>query len=394
MNTKNRTMKQCIFIMMVVSLLCACNSSDKKAVYSCRLVETEKRLTFELDRETTYNFYYAWVFTEKDGHEYFSFLNYYSNQILFYDFNTQKFLFKTELPREGPNGVFPIMGYYVHGFDQMYIAALSFEGLIQIDTAARIVKKLPYGETPDGYPVNNSFWPSSSKPYKPPVFIGNKLYITQKPHDSRTAAIERPIAAVLDTAMHIVEKFPFTFQKMLTEKHFQKEAGGKLDFSREFDGKRFIYSFYGNEDIFVASIDHQSVERRIVKSQYIDKIVFETILSDPHAGTRQELEIAKYGDLLYDPYRDVYYRFAYPKTELDPNKSYFKKALFGRKKFSVIILDNDLNIIGETLFPEGIYNSHVYFVHRDGLYISRDYQIGEDQSDDFLNYTCFELKKQ
>jgi hypothetical protein len=51
-------------------------------------------------------------------------------------------------------------------------------------------------------------------------------------------------------------------------------------------------------------------------------------------------------------------------------------------------------MIGETLFPEGIFNSGVYFVHRDGLYISRDYQIGEDQSEDCLNYTCFELKKQ
>jgi hypothetical protein len=103
--------------------------------------------------------------------------------------------------------------------------------------------------------------------------------------------------------------------------------------------------------------------------------------------------MAAYGDLLYDKYREVYYHFAYPKTELPPEKKTFQTSFFGRERFSVIILDKDLNIIGETLFPKGIFNSYVYFVHKDGLYISRDYRIGEDQSDDFLNYTCFTLKE-
>jgi hypothetical protein len=379
---------------MIIFLLFSCNSTNRRDTYDYNLVETDKHITFALDHETGYNFFYAWVFTGKDGREYFSFLNYRSNQILFYDFNTGQFLFKMEMLREGPDGVFAIMGYYISDFDRMYIATLSFEGLIQIDTTARIVKKIPYGATPEGYMVNGSFWPSSSSPYKTPVFIENKLYITQKPLDNRMQDLDRPVSIVLDTALHTVEQLPFTFENVLTTEHFQKMVGNKLEFSREFDGRRFIYSFHGNEDIVIASIDHQTIEQRTIKSRYIDRIVFENPLESPEAGTRQEMEIAKYGDLLYDKYRDVYYRFAYPRTETDPNKNYFKKAYFGRQKFSVIILDKELHIIGETLFPESIFNSYVYFVHKNGLYISRDYQIGEDQSEDCLNYTCFELKKQ
>jgi hypothetical protein len=384
-------MKKYIYFIIFIFLI-ACESKNRKETYDYSLVETGKHIAFELDHQTWYNFFYSWVFTGEDGREYFSFLNYHSNQILFYDFQTQAFLFKIEIPREGPDGAFPIMGYYINGFDSMYIAALSFEGLIRIDTAARIVKKIPYGATPEGYQANGSFWPSSSRPHLAPVFIGNSLYITQRSNDSRNPGIDRSISMAVDTANHTTVSFPFTYNDVLTEKHFQQSAGGKLDFSREFDGRHFVYSFYGLEHIFITSADHREIEQRNAKSRYIDNIVFETIRDNPEAGTRQEMEIPAYGDLIYDRYRDVYYRFAYPKTELPPNESAFKKAVFGRRKFSVIILDRDLNIIGETLFPEGIFNSYVYFVHRDGLYISRDYQIGEDQPEDRLNYTCFELR--
>lgn len=67
--------------------------------------------------------------------------------------------------------------------------------------------------------------------------------------------------------------------------------------------------------------------------------------------------------------------------------------IVGRKKFSVIILDNKFNIIGETLFPENIYNSYIFFVHKDGLYISSDYQINYNQSEDTLNFELFNLVK-
>ena len=51
-------------------------------------------------------------------------------------------------------------------------------------------------------------------------------------------------------------------------------------------------------------------------------------------------------------------------------------------------------IIGETLFPEGIYNSYVFLVAEEGLYISRDYQMLTGNSEDTITFERFELKKQ
>ena len=80
--------------------------------------------------------------------------------------------------------------------------------------------------------------------------------------------------------------------------------------------------------------------------------------------------MARYGDLIYDRYRNVYYRFAYLETELDNNISWRGKAVYGRAKSSVIILDAQFNIIGETLLAENLYNTFAYFISKEGLYIS------------------------
>ena len=129
-----------------------------------------------------------------------------------------------------------------------------------------------------------------------------------------------------------------------------------------------------------------------VKSRYIDSSTEKQ--QDTEQGPRLYLELPRYGDLIYDPYRKVYYRFAYPKVSLDRNTNWWGKAVYGRKKFSVMVLDEDFHVVGETLFPEGIYNSFVFFVNEDGLYISRDYKIGTaEQSEDYLTFELFQLLK-
>ena len=147
-----------------------------------------------------------------------------------------------------------------------------------------------------------------------------------------------------------------------------------------------------DEDILVTSIDHAEVKRIKAKSRYIDSPDEEQPLN-VQKGPQLNLELARYGDLMYDPYREVYYRFAYPKTELDDKINWMGKAVYGRKKFSVIILDKDFQIIGETLFPEAIYNPYASFVSKEGLYISRDYQMNYDQSEDFMTFELFKLIK-
>ena len=353
---------------------------------SYTLEATENIKSFPLDSDVKYNAFYLYTFEEK-GKNYLSFLNYRTTQLLFYDFDTTKFLFKVTLDKEGSNGVVMPTGYYVKDFDNIYISSSAYFGLIKVDTIGTIVQKIPYGKTDTGYKILPSYNPSSH-PYLPPIFIGNKVYITQNNLKKFSPAEKTPLSVAIDTVQKKYTSLPLTFS-ILTEKQLESNISS---FSRIYDGKNLIYSFYSDEDILVTSIDGPEVKKIKVKSKYID-IPYEKLDFESNNAPKHVLTLARYGDLIYDSYREVYYRFAYPKTELEDNVNWWGKAVYGRKKFSVIILDKDFQIIGETLFPEAIYNSYVFFVEKEGLYISRDYQMNYEQSEDFMTFELFKLVK-
>lgn len=105
-------------------------------------------------------------------------------------------------------------------------------------------------------------------------------------------------------------------------------------------------------------------------------------------------ENPKYGNLYYDNYRHVYYRLAYPGDELPFKENYKDLYAYGRRKFSIIILDKDFNIIGETLFPEYIYNPTAMFICEDGVYISDSHFKNPAYDEDRLSFVRFELVDQ
>ncbi len=377
-------MKHLILPLLLFCLLSSCKREKGEPQDNYTLEATENIKSFPLDSDVKYDASYLYTF-EENGKRYLSFLNYRTTQLLFYDFDTAKFLFKVTLDKEGSNGVVMPTGYYIKDFNNMYISSSAYFGLIKVDTTGTIVQKIAYGKTSTGYKILPSYNPSS-RPYLPPIFIGNKVYITQNNLERFCPAEKTPLSVAIDTVQKKYISLPLTYS-ILTEKQLESNVSS---FSRTYDGKNFIYSFYVDEDILVTSIDHAEVKRIKAKSKYIntpdEKLDFES-----ESAPIKVLTLARYGDLIYDPYREVYYRFAYHKTELENNVNWWGKIVYGRKKFSVIILDKDFQIIGETLFPEAIYNSCVFFVEKEGLYISRDYQINYDQSEDFMTFELFKL---
>ena len=89
----------------------------------------------------------------------------------------------------------------------------------------------------------------------------------------------------------------------------------------------------------------------------------------------------------------MYYRVAYPSTEIEKNIRPIELSLYGRKNFSIIILDKVFNKVGETMFPDYTYNSNIMFVHEDGLYISDSHYLNPNFSDDELSLKLFKIVK-
>lgn len=107
---------------------------------------------------------------------------------------------------------------------------------------------------------------------------------------------------------------------------------------------------------------------------------------------KRTCELPTYGNIIYDKYRQVYYRFAFPEVEMEEERDYLGIYHNGRKQFSIIILDKDMNIIGETLFPEYTYNPYLLFIRKDGLYMSTSHFKRTDFDENVLRFRKIELK--
>lgn len=382
-----------LFLICIIITLVSCIDVKKKLDNSVNLnkyelIKTDTIKKIVLDEETKYNLNYLYLF-KNDTIECLSFLNYSFNQILFYNFKTCELLFKIDLERDGPNGVGLASGYYIKDFDNIYVSSYSYPGLLKIDIDGKIVQKINYGRTEDGYQIIPSYTPSSY-PSIEPVFINNSVYLCQNAVPHLNDIKETPLTVSIDTLSGKSKSYPLKYDIFKPNK--DKNKISSTLFSRVICDSSFIYSPFTDEHIYITSINHSKIKKIKAGSNYIkDPSKEQTRI--PQIGAKENLELARYGNLIYDKYRNVYYRFAYHKTTLEKKINWIGHAVYGRKKFSIIILNSDFQIIGETLFPEEIYNSYVAFVHKDGLYLSKDYQKNFEESEDYATFELFKLKQ-
>lgn len=378
-------MKIIIVLILGICLFSCHQETDQE----CQLKANDKKLVFELDSHTKSNPRTLFLYKDKEGKEYLTFQNDFENEIHFYDLKTQKWMFKVTPELDGANGVGKFFGYRIIDLENILLTNSDVEEIAVVDSANRLKEQLVYDKTSEGTPLKRSF--STTLFHRPIQVIGDKIYSTSR--CNRKAKIN-PVSITIDMKTKEINYLPFFYPKLPIEMTRAKLWGAEDNFSREFDGKRFIYSFYFDEDIYVTSIDHKNVERKKVKSKYIDKL---HMLDDFGQHTMlDKCENEEYGALIYDPYRNVYYRIVHPKVEIEKKlkrQEVIELIDYGRKNFSIIIMDENFNVIGETLFPDYTYNCNVMFVHKDGLYISASHAFNENYTDDNLIFQCFELVK-
>lgn len=155
------------------------------------------------------------------------------------------------------------------------------------------------------------------------------------------------------------------------EDYMTSASTGGNRISHCFDGTDLVYSREISDSIYKLSSDFQRVNGYLARSRCINRTKVESIAdADLQKIVKRACELPVYGNIIYDKYRKMYYRFAFPEIELEKEKDYLNIYHNGRKRFSIIILDKDMNVVGDTLFPEYTYNPFLLFIHKDGLYLS------------------------
>lgn len=379
-------------ILMIIFLL-SCQqeeavvvSNDHKAAYPVKyeLVEQAEK-KFILDSLSFPNPFSVQYFEEDNGVElipYFSFLNTAANALYFYNYDTREFSFRIKPEREGPNGVGKVNGFHIQSIDSIYLYNYYRQTLYLIDTSAKVYNQFFLNE--ESASQGNYLPTAQLSTIKPMAKIGDSIFISgylagEMDDENRE---NRPITKILN-----IKNGSVIHAHRYSDPYLMGNWGGKffrnVYFTFNPDEKTFVFSFPIDHYVNKFTPFDTSVSRHYAGSRY-----FGDISSLPVSKTRQisrdrlikfhSINPSYYG-IIYDKYRKVYYRVAHlPISEEDFRHPDINISRM--KQSSVIILDENLQYIGETLIPEYSYSFFLMFITEEGLNVQQwpHMELGED----------------
>lgn len=363
------------------------NNSDSQTKY--KLVESGIK-RFPLDNRTSYQTTFVKEYQDTTGKEFLVFLGRQKPSIMFFDEESTQLVKEIHLKREGPNGVGSPRGLLVCSFDSIYIISSSQYKVALIDEDANVLNTY---RVLDGDTYNENTGILSSTTASPPVKIKNTLYFNLAP--------DRNPFNLKFTKAFVNLKLNLQNGEFEYFNHFPVELQDKiwgtavLNYSTTFNENTnsFISSFVSDSisvyNPFTKGIKRYYAGSRHSRKKNMPMTTSEAEIYDQMDDSEFLMQLTLYPTISYDKYRDVYYRFvahSYPyKDDSGEINNYRKKQL------SIIILDSDFQIVGETFLEKNIYLSNLFFLSSNGLYISRNNPNNPELSEDFIEFTLFKL---
>lgn len=344
-------------------------------------------LTLSIDNSTYYESTSMFQF-EENSNEYLSFLDTeYSQKIHIYDINGGKLVKTVVLQKEGKDGMTALSG--CHPLSLNHFIVTSWNGLFGlVNGKGEIEKRFNFWSGGTNF---NAFDHISfaSYIYKPAIIKDSILYFSQSLLKHPRKKNDWDKIPVFSTAN--LSNGTFKWSQLCYPLAFDKDEEAFMvcdpEISYSYTGKEVVFSLGQYDSIFVSS-DFKHKKAYSAKSRYLAQA--HPYVQDAQVDLFKTIQILgrqpHYLHLMYDKYRDVFYRFALmPDDDIKPFSSN------PQRKFSVIILDSQYKIVGEVLFPGNTYASHLCFVGKKGLYISENNENNPKFNENILTFKCFNL---
>lgn len=154
----------------------------------------------------------------------------------------------------------------------------------------------------------------------------------------------------------------------------------------------WIYSWPALDSLILFSTDLSSSQSIVAKSDF--SAGFEPHGFNLNTEERFTIPVSEthYGRIVFDPFRKLYYRI------VSIGRSPFLEEIVGqeslyRNKFSVLILNQDLSLKQEVVFPSETYNPWGLFVGEKGLYLPKINILYKGLDEDLVEYDIFDFTK-
>lgn len=163
----------------------------------------------------------------------------------------------------------------------------------------------------------------------------------------------------------------------------------------------YLYVLFGaGGDIICFDLDKEQVVKniKVPDSKFVDWRIPKPShkcgeYSSP-SSLIQDAEKPIHSVLKYDHYKDVFYLMTYlPVKDIEKDRKDILKH-YNAPKFkpiSLMVLDNEFQLIDEIELPGRHYDLYDFFVTKDGLYISTNNEFNENFNEDALRFDLFDL---
>lgn len=385
-----------IFLSSIMVLLsCAKNEGQGEKFPSEELftLEESELLKIPIDGRTpntTSSLSYFVEDVEGDKNRYLVFLNRNRPSIQFYNLDDYNMDLIIELNEDGPNGVGRPSGVSVVGKDSIYIVSsvgykislINQQGTVK--KSCRLLNQNQSRGEETGTPrVHTS---------RPLYFVDGMAYMNLAP--DRNPHNDHFYEGFTNLKLNF-EQCQFSYFNTFPESMQGNAWGnGSGNYSTTINNNNvFIYSFGPDEYLYSYNPKDHAKQKFYAGSKFIDKIEpMKTAWGNTVEYRRKYvLESPAYLNVIYDNYREVYYRFAIHEIEEKDEVLGFQNKYFD-KPFSIIILNKDLKVIGEKLFPGKVYQINNFFLTEKGLFVSNGNDRNSNINEDELTFTLFELR--
>ncbi|WP_339704285.1 DUF4221 family protein [Algoriphagus aquimarinus] len=370
-----------------LSFLQSCSSDSDGVTTPQKLVSDGQLVSLPIDSQTS-NVSNGLVPFSTDRNWLFN-VNYTNNEIQLYDLDSKTLEKRMVFDVEGPEGVGYVSGIHVEGLNRVYLFGYPMRNLYLTDTSAEIKEKFNY-ETPLGYTA--AFVHNAHYNYTP-ILSGNKLLVNTKFEANLREVSDDMLSAkklsyTIDLKSSQIDLLPITWPE-----GYNASGPKLLDFSMASNGENLVYSLAADHNLYVADLEGNLIKTVDAKSQFVDQ-GFPSFNEGTDRFNTMKYVFAsdRYERILYDEYRGVFYRFVFPKVEVKNEEEINQLRRFPRN-FAVMILDKDLNVLGETLMPENTYYPGNSFVSKNGLFISISHPDNPSNQEDLMSFEVFKLKE-
>lgn len=317
---------------------------------------------------------------DTDSGEYLSMINVGQNNIETINLVSQKWSPPIHLNKEGPNGIGIHNGFRILTLDCLIVASIP-PNLRFLDFEGNLKRSIPIKD-----PENSVNYLTSDN--RLPFLFGDGVLYGAQPF----------IKNIFETTADQVQKSKIIYKVNLKEEKTDWlsiyrpndvwENGKKdLEFNWTDRYDSILISPISDSKIWIISKKEEKIlGYKDVKSKLVNKYDLNHKRPSGDEGMIEALANDRYELLLHDPYRDVFYRFFYIGVDWEQFNMTVRNLFSNRPKVGLMILDKNLEILGEHVFQEHKVETWNYFVGPKGLYVSTNNFNRDDFDENVLRY--------